>query len=415
MVEFTVNDVIEFFPTGDNWPRVDDGETYGYAETGEDVDVYGGTIGKVYDNVTIDGVAEDTLRRGDTVTIGGIDYTVDALRAATAGVIVTEVETPGGPVPRPHIDTGASGGSKPIAEARLVPVDGGDTRFVAFLLGEWQSFSGEPLSGEITQIDMSGVAPVRATRGEFVTFTRSTEDYNLVCFVAGTCIATARGEAMIETLKVGDRVLTRDGRLCPIRWIGRRRLSRAALAAHPRLRPVRIAANALGRGLPRQDLFVSRQHRILVRSQIAARMFGAADVLLPAHKLLVLDGVSLALPEDGVEYWHMLFDQHEVVVSNGALTESLFTGPEALKALPPEAREEIATLFPQITRPGFQPVAASRIPDKGKQMKRLVARHQKNGKPLQPPRAAPCWHDWLEAAFPPLSADEFAGASADPA
>ncbi len=135
-------------------------------------------------------------------------------------------------------------------------------------------------------------------------------------------------------------------------------------------------------GLPLEDLLVSRQHRILVRSKIAERMFGEKEVLIPAIKLVELDGIDVATDIEGVEYFHMLFDQHEIVISNGAKSESLFTGPEALKTVSPEARMEIASLFPELVCEDFQPVSARLIPPQGKSMKQLVARHQKNAKPL---------------------------------
>lgn len=130
---------------------------------------------------------------------------------------------------------------------------------------------------------------------------------------------------------------------------------------------------------------MSPQHRILVRSPVALRLFDSAEVLIPANKLLTLPGIDIAWDADGVEYFHFLFDDHQIVWSNGAPTESLFTGPEALKSVPPEARAEIATLFPQIVAPGFTPRAARPIPEKGKLMKTLAQRLAKNNKPAVEP------------------------------
>lgn len=118
-------------------------------------------------------------------------------------------------------------------------------------------------------------------------------------------------------------------------------------------------------------------------STIAEQMFGHRDVLIPANKLLILDGIDiLEHNPNGVEYWHMLFDDHQIVWSNGSPTESLFTGPEALKAVSPEARAEIETLFPLICDPDFKPVAARLLPEKGKPMKTLAQRHKKSHEPL---------------------------------
>lgn len=203
------------------------------------------------------------------------------------------------------------------------------------------------------------------------------------CFSSGTLIETLHGPVPVEKLKVGDKVLTYDCEYEPIRWIGVRRLSGAQLQANPKLKPILVRANALGQGYPMQDLRVSPQHRILVSSRIAMRIFGSKDVLIPAHKLLPLAGVEVVdNTAQGVDYWHILFEDHQMVWSNGTPSESLFAGPEALKALSPQAREEIQILFPQICEPDFNPVSARHIPEKGKWVKNLVQRHQANNMPL---------------------------------
>ncbi len=206
---------------------------------------------------------------------------------------------------------------------------------------------------------------------------------DVTCFASGTLIETAHGAVPIETLKVGDQIRTYDDGVQPIRWLGSCTVSRARLDTQPNLKPVLIRADSLGTGYPKQDLIVSPQHRILVRSAVAKRIFGCTDVLIPAKKLLSLDGIDIQHDNpNGVEYWHMLFDDHHIIWSNGAPSESLFTGLEAMKALPAKSRAEIKELFPEICAPGFQPVSACFIPEKGKLVGKLVQRHQANNKPL---------------------------------
>lgn len=214
----------------------------------------------------------------------------------------------------------------------------------------------------------------------------SGEFEDVVCFSSSTRIETLRGSVRVEDLHIGDQVLTYDHGHQPVRWIGSCRLSRSQLESKPKLKPILIRADALGAGVPRQDLIVSPQHRVLVSSAIAKRMFDQKEILIPANKLLPLHGVQVMddIP-DGVEYWHILFDDHQIIWSNGAPTESLFTGPEALRAVSPESREEIETLFPEICRPDFTPRPARYIPQKGRLMKKLIERHQANDKPLYRP------------------------------
>ncbi|SDX26571.1 Hint domain-containing protein [Ruegeria halocynthiae] len=202
------------------------------------------------------------------------------------------------------------------------------------------------------------------------------------CFAAGTMIATPEGDKPIETLAKGDLVLTADLGPQPIRWIGARSLTGAELAAAPRLRPITIRAGALGAGLPLRDLKVSPQHRMLVRSTIAVRMFNAQEVLIPANKLVGVPGITVDDSANGVTYYHMLFDRHEIITAEGAPSESLFTGPEALKSVGAKARAEIIELFPELGLPGHAPGSARHIPTKGKQASHMVRRHLKNDQPL---------------------------------
>lgn len=214
-------------------------------------------------------------------------------------------------------------------------------------------------------------------------FNGNSEPYaNFVCFVSETLIETKSGEVSVEELQVGDFVITMDNGQQAIRWIGSRTLDSIDLVTHPNLRPIRIRAGALAPGLPHRDLLVSPQHRVLVRSIVAQRMFGVLEVLVPAKKLLDLDGVDIETDAMSVTYHHFLFDRHEVVFSNGAPTESLFTGREALKSVGSSARKEIAELFPEIPMDNFDPRPARLVPKKGKMMLQMARRLKKNKKPV---------------------------------
>ncbi|MBI1495559.1 Hint domain-containing protein [Rhodobacteraceae bacterium MYP1-1] len=193
----------------------------------------------------------------------------------------------------------------------------------------------------------------------------------IVCFTRGTLIKTPEGEIPIEKLCVGDLVATMDDGCEAIRWIGSTKRDEIDFAINPKLRPVRIPAGAFGSGLPHQDLLVSRQHRMLVRSKVADRVFGAPELLVPAIHFVGFNGIHEACDVEQVEYYHILFEKHEIVWANGSPAESLFTGPEALKALEPEVRNEITELFPEIVTEDYEPIPARLIPKKGKDIRKL--------------------------------------------
>ncbi len=171
------------------------------------------------------------------------------------------------------------------------------------------------------------------------------------CFVAGTMIRTDRGDVPVERLKVGDFVRTRDDGLQPLRWIGRR-----VVPAEGKMAPVRIAANTLG---DHQALSVSPLHRVLVRNSHAELLFGSNEVLIAAKDLI--DGRAVRQVTGGmVEYAHLLFDRHQVVWSNGLLSESFLPGPQTTGSFEQDMVAELKAIFPDLdpaTGEGYGPAA----------------------------------------------------------
>jgi len=130
------------------------------------------------------------------------------------------------------------------------------------------------------------------------------------CYLAGTRIATPRGDVAIEDLAVGDFALTANGEARPIRWLGWRAL-KGSRHPHPELvLPVRVAAHAFGEELPQRDLWLSPGHNIAVDG-----------VLMPISALV--NGISVAQTDaDSVVYWHLELDSHDVVLAEGLPAES---------------------------------------------------------------------------------------------
>lgn len=167
------------------------------------------------------------------------------------------------------------------------------------------------------------------------------------CFTPGTVIATPMGERRVEDLRVGDRVLTRDNGLQAVRWIGSCRLRAEDLRKAPTLRPVLIRSGALDHGLPEADIMVSPWHNILIQSDRAAEFFEDSEVLAAAGHLTGLDGVDTA-DVASVTYIHFMFDQHQVVLSNGMWTESFRPDDRVMQGLGAIQRREILDLFPNL-------------------------------------------------------------------
>jgi hypothetical protein len=113
------------------------------------------------------------------------------------------------------------------------------------------------------------------------------------------------------------------------------------------MKPVLIQKGALGNGLPTHDMLVSPNHRILVNNDKTALYFEEREVLAAAKHLTGLEGVD-EVTALGVSYIHFMFDAHEVVLSNGAWTESFQPGDYSLKGIGNAQRTEILELFPEL-------------------------------------------------------------------
>lgn len=180
------------------------------------------------------------------------------------------------------------------------------------------------------------------------------------CFTPGTKIATPKGERRVEELQVGDRVITRDNGIQVIRWVGKRDMSAAEFEKAVHLKPVLIRQGALGNDLPERDMMVSPNHRVLVANDKTALYFEEREVLVAAKHLTGMEGVDV-VDVSSTTYVHIMFDQHEVILSDGAWTESFQPGDMSLAGIGDAQRQEILELFPELaTQDGIEAYASAR-------------------------------------------------------
>ncbi|WP_166417210.1 Hint domain-containing protein [Cochlodiniinecator piscidefendens] len=247
-------------------------------------------------------------------------------------------------------DINNTGGTLTITHINGVAVSAGDT--VTLNTGQTVTLNAD---GTVTIVADADV--------EEVNFTYTTEsstghsDIGIVtvdtipCFVAGTLILTPDGEFPVETLQPGDMIETHDHGAQPLRWIGRR-----TVPAIGNFAPIRIRAKTFG---DHETLLVSPQHRVLIRDSLAELLFGETEVLVAA-KDLVNDHSVRAMEGGDVEYVHLLFDQHQVIYSEGLATESFLPGPQTSHCFERDIVEEICTIFPELdphTGEGYSPAA----------------------------------------------------------
>ncbi|MGB0928615.1 MAG: Hint domain-containing protein [Pikeienuella sp.] len=180
----------------------------------------------------------------------------------------------------------------------------------------------------------------------------TTDTTALICFAKGTNILTIKGEVRVEDLRIGDKVETLDRGPRPIRWIGKRTVEGTGSFA-----PVVISKGNFG---ALKDLVVSQQHRVLLDGPRTARLFADVQVLAAAKHLV--DGERVYIREvPAVTYFHFLFDDHQIVYSNGVATESLLPGHPSRYGFNDAASAEILELFPQLRDRDAPDISAVRM------------------------------------------------------
>ena len=196
-----------------------------------------------------------------------------------------------------------------------------------------------------------------------VTGTMAFENIETVvpCFTPGTLIATTKGERAVEDLRQGDRIITRDNGIQEICWIGAKHLSGRDLLAKPNFRPILVPKGSMGNDMPERDMMLSPNHRLLVANEEAAFYLGETEVFVSAKHLVGKEGIQ-QVDATGVNYIHFMFEQHEVVLSNGHWSESFQPGDLSLKGINAAQRSEIFTLFPELAKPqGLRAYTSSRL------------------------------------------------------
>ncbi len=162
-------------------------------------------------------------------------------------------------------------------------------------------------SFEVAQFDLAAAA----SGDHFAVAANSAGDIiTTACYALGTRIQTPTGERAIETLGIGDHVLTAGGEAKPVRWIGYQRID---IARHPdpiSVAPVRVLAGAFGTGLPHRDLLLSPDHAIF-----------AHEKLVPIKLLINGATVVQEWPAD-IFYFHLELPCHSIIRAEGLPAET---------------------------------------------------------------------------------------------
>ena len=157
------------------------------------------------------------------------------------------------------------------------------------------------------------------------------ESCGVICLTSGTRIRTPEGSRLVQDLRKGDMVQTKDNGAQEIVSKDARRMTGASMFAMPHLRPIRMGA--LGVERPDEELFVSPSHRMLIQEDEVMAMFNTPEILVAAKDLINGKSVTVNVTVQEVKYIHLLLSNHQMLWANGVETQSFHPASAALKTL----------------------------------------------------------------------------------
>ncbi len=133
------------------------------------------------------------------------------------------------------------------------------------------------------------------------------------CFLKNTLISTAHGKIRVNEIEVGDLVLSSKNKFVPVKFIGKRTLTKTAPKWEIEVEPIIVKQGAFGNGTPTRDLKVSPEHAFYIDE-----LFYKAEELVNGDTIFRMGET----PENEIEYYHVDLGFHALVFAEGAATES---------------------------------------------------------------------------------------------
>ncbi len=154
---------------------------------------------------------------------------------------------------------------------------------------------------------------------------------------AGTIVLTQAGARAIETLKSGDKIITRDHGLQPLR---------RRIASTPDAPQVHFAAGAMGE---HDAITLAATTRVLIRIPMVKALLGTPEAFALAGDLV--NGTTIRITPDvaPLQMFHLLLDRAEILRAAEMEVESLDPDCAQIDAETQAALHRLLPTVPQLT------------------------------------------------------------------
>ena len=162
------------------------------------------------------------------------------------------------------------------------------------------------------------------------------------CFGAGARVTMGDGSLRsVESLAVGMDIRTRDHGPQTLRWIGQ-----ITMRAHGPFAPVTFAPGILGN---LGALTLGPFQRLFLYQRGKDRLGNRAEVLIQAKTLV--DGRKVFQREGGfVTFYHLVFDDHQIIYVEGIPVESMLVSRATIARLPEALAQDLSQRFPHLNQ-----------------------------------------------------------------
>ena len=141
------------------------------------------------------------------------------------------------------------------------------------------------------------------------------------CLLKGTLIETPMGPVEVETLSVGDLVVTARGETRPVKWIGWQSYTKDGVAWNESVMPIRVKRFAIDSKTPQRDLYLSPNHALLIDG-----------VLIRAKDLVNGQSIARVSMDQAIDYYNIVLDTHEAVLAEGTAVETYLMRGDSYKS-----------------------------------------------------------------------------------